>query len=145
MSEKVKVIVKNSVELSDLLEKLETQGYKWGSGDLPTKLVPFGDFPYVIHVPIVDKSILWGSTVCGDEISVKDYLSVKDDEEKTVKDDEENTVRIKRTDIHYAMADVIKEDDEIGKLFEEKPLLILVFGIIIEKIERKIFGEEGEE
>jgi hypothetical protein len=72
-------------------------------------------------------------------------LSVKDDEEKTVKDDEENTVRIKRTDIHYAMADVIKEDDEIGKLFEEKPLLILVFGIIIEKIERKIFGEEGEE
>lgn len=137
MSEKVKVIVKNSVELSDLLEKLETQGYKWGSGDLPTKLVPFGDFPYVIHVPIVDKSILWGSTVCGDEISVKDYLTVKDDEEKTV--------RIKRTDIHYAMADVIKEDDEIGKLFEEKPLSILVFGIIIEKIERKIFGEEGEE
>jgi len=137
MSEKVKVIVKNSVELSDLLEKLETQGYKWGSGDLPTKLVPFGDFPYIIHVPIVDKSILWGSTVCGDEISVKDYLSVKDDEEKTVS--------IKRNDIHYAMADVIKEDDEIGKLFEEKPLLILVFGIIIEKIERKIFGEEGEE
>jgi len=137
MSEKVKVIVKNSEELSDLLKKLETQGYKWGSGDLPTKLVPFGDFPYVIHVPIEDKSILWGSTICGDEISAKDYLAVKDDEE--------NTVRIKRTDIHYAMADVIKEDDEIGKLFEEKPLLILVFGIIIEKIERKIFGEEGEE
>ena len=145
MSEKIQVIVKNSVELSDLLEKLETQGYKWGSGYLPTKLVPFGDFPYVIHVPIVDKSILWGSTVCGDEISVKDYLSVKDDEEKTVKDDEEKTVRIKRHDIHYAMADVIKEDDEIGKLFEEKPLLILVVGIIIEEIERKIFGEEGEE
>jgi len=137
MSEKIKVIVNNSEELSDLLEKLETQGYKWGSGDLPTKLVPFGDFPYVIHVPIVDKSILWGSTVCGDEISVKDYLSVKDDEEKTV--------RIKRSDIHNAMADLLKENDEIVKLFEKQPLLILVVGIIIEKIERKIFGEEGEE
>lgn len=137
MSEKVKVIVKNSAELSDVLEKLETQGYKWGTGDLPTKLVPFGDFPYVIHIPTEDKSILWGSTVCGDEISAKDYLAVKDDEEKTVS--------IKRTDIHYAMADVLREDNEIGKLFIEQPLLILVIGIIIEKLERKIFGEEGEE
>ena len=137
MSEKIQVIVKNSVELSDLLEKLETQGYKWGSGDLPTKLVPFCDFPYVIYVPAEDKSISWGPIIRNDAISVKDYLTVKDDEEKTV--------TIKRHDIHSAMTDIIKEDDEIVKLFEKQPLLILVFGIIIEKIERKIFGEEGEE
>lgn len=137
MSKKIKVIVNNSEEISDLLKKLETQGYKWGTGDLPTKLIPFCDFPYVIYALTEEKSILWGSTIGENAISVKDYLTVEDDEEKTV--------TIKRHDIHYAMADVIKEDDEIGKLFEEKPLLILVFGIIIEEIERKIFGEEGEE
>lgn len=136
MFKKIKVIVNNSEELSDLLEKLETQGYKWGSGDLPKEYTPFGDFPYVIYCT-EQKSIYWGPTICENAISVKDYLTVKDDEEKTV--------RIKRHDIHYAMADVIKENDEIGKLFEKQPLLILVVGIIIEELERKIFGEEGEE
>lgn len=137
MSKKIKVIVNNSEEISDLLKKLETQGYKWGTGDLPTKLIPFCDFPYVIYALTEEKSILWGSTICEDAISVKDYLAVKDDEEKTV--------RIKRGDIHSAMADIFKEDDITGELFEKQPLLILVIGIIIEKIERKIFEEKGEE
>lgn len=137
MSEKIKVIVNNSEELSDLLEKLETQRYKWGSGDLPTEIIPFGGFPYVIYVLTKEKTILWGPTICEDAISVKDYLAVKDDEEKTV--------IIKRHDIHSAMADVIKEDDEIGKLFDKQPLLFLAAVIIIETIERKIFEEKGEE
>lgn len=141
MSKEIKVIVNNSVELSDLLEKLEAQGYKWGSGDLPTELIPFDDFPYVIRCT-EEKSIYWATaswkpTIVEDAISVKDYLALKDDEEKTVS--------IKRHDIHSAMADVIKEDDEIGKLFDKQPLLFLAAVIIIETIERKIFEEKGEE
>lgn len=141
MSKEIKVIVNNSVELSDLLEKLEAQGYKWASGDLPTELIPFDDFPCVIRCT-EKKSIYWATaswkpTIVEDAISVKDYLAVKDDEEKTVS--------IKRQDIHNAMADIIKEDDLTGELFGKQPLMILVVGIIIEKIERKIFGEEGEE
>ena len=52
--------------------------------------------------------------------------------------------KINRGDVHKAFINLMDNDEATAKLMESNPLLVLVFGIIVNKIEDVIFGEENE-
>lgn len=126
--------VKNSEELEKILRKIETQGFRWFSGNKATEFTPEYKFPYLIHK--------WdaGAITYGEEtgnvkkISAEEFLG----EEFLGKE------AITRDDILKAAATVCAKDETTKELIKAEPMMFIAFGIFAGKIAKELFGEEKE-
>lgn len=141
------IVVNNLTEQIALMATFEEKGFKWASGDKPTKWSPCEDdngFPYSVVTINEDKILLYDDDTDGG-ISAEEYLSSLEDDLDVTEEDGKDHKVICPGDIHKAMSRALEHEPAMKRIIDRNPALLLLCISVAESIEREIFGEKGEE
>lgn len=124
--------VKNSEELEKVLLKMETQGFRWLSGNKATAFTPEYKFPYLIY-KWNDGTITYGEEY-GDAIKMS--------AEAFLGEEFLGHEAITKDDILKAAATVMAKDETTRELIKAQPMMFVVLGLFAAKIADELLGEK---